>query len=730
MKNAFSSNKSRIAECFKHNSVTRLIVSKKRFQVLQNFLSDLHASNENEKHSCIRKVLFYSYKNATHPIYKCISDNKVDNLKRVLKLYTEYKRNWEEIQLIFMFKQLHQSFFKEMTVDTFRTATDFLKQTFASNKETLADMIYADLHNNSLDFLEDAEKFTFFETFLLEFFVEEKDTAVDIIRKCLFHSKNLIWHLILRTAEHKSANNLQILNDAFETYAKSTEELQDHFVSHNIPRLMFETYMNQELYRNFENFNVTIFKSNHEKLLDVFDSGFLVKLRKDSEIFWRFEKFLSKLFDGDENQVSEFIRKILLMSPIPIDSSTTLYELELIEILYADFIKSYLTELQDVVISFDNPLELLHSMTGPIFEAFCNFLVKTFESNKDRIIECFSDLELTKYISDKTKFLFFEKLLNNFFETDQSRVDKCLKNILFKKFENEFHPLLYSLEIFEVEEFKRVLELYITYASSAEEVQEVFKSHKIVLGIFSHMSPKIYPKFKEFMLTNFESNFDLLVERMDGDGGFGIAVKEERFKIFEDFLGTFMDAQNKREIITKILFQNYDSDDHPLVQIISKSDPDSFDWITRLYSEYSESCEKIQELFVSNQILLPIFSKMTKKVYPKFLKFLTETFNLNNEKLLECLDDNCDFDVIRNEKKFNFFDDFATKLFSETQKHEAMRKVLFCDYQNNCHPLIEIVIDNDIESFERVKKLYIQYSNSQSEVQNILMSTKYLGMSC
>lgn len=90
---------------------------------------------------------------------------------------------------------------------------------------------------------------------------------------------------------------------------------------------------------------------------------------------------------------------------------------------------------------------------------------------------------------------------------------------------------------------------------------------------------------------------------------------------------------NNKESIRKVLFYDYRSEIHPLIQAIKSENMENFITYRNLYVKYKESWDEIQDIFIKYSIIFKEISFIHDNITPDFVKFVMKAFFNSQKKL-------------------------------------------------------------------------------------------------
>lgn len=358
-------------------------------------------------------------------------------------------------------------------------------------------------------------------------------------------------------------------------------------------------------------------------------------------------------------------------------------------------------------------------MSNEIYPAFLKLIQTTFNQFKDQLLDCINHMVIYNVISDREKFIFLKKFLEDFFENDEKLKSEFMRKILFFKYSGEVYPLLKVLDKNNIDHLKEVLNHYKNYKLSWEEVQNIYKRSSFLISMFNRVTEESYETVTNFMKEVFEANKELL-EDIINENCFNYEMINSlknlnKFKLYERFVfDIFTDNQLKaKKCIKSILFCE---DNNPISNAIREKDLNELKFFLEMFKKYSDDLEEIQENFIVCDISSVVFTNyMSDQMYKNLKKFLLEIFSFNLRNFKKFIRSADIISIIKNEEKFILLENLIFEYFDcyELRSKDFINNILY----KNCNgDSLEIDQDTPIYQFERFKNIYIKYKNSWSEL--------------
>lgn len=574
------------------------------------------------------------------------------------------------------------------------------------------------------------DKFKKLQEFLHYLFKDDEVTKRECVRSILFKDK-----IIDSIFKNYSPKELEHILKLYNEYHDSEEELQLVFMLDgsgdlteslfNAKDKLFETFLNQ-------------IKEEFASKMDI--------LREDIEIYCQkfynysesiqnikiFEQFLMKNFD--ENLAKKFVRSILLIKkdfgpkPSLIYGSVRDDKAEELKIIIS-LLKSYSNspkEIQNYLKSLNVFLSWFFDyLKDEIYQILKEFLIEVFASDKRELMEFLKFQEIIYVSENEEKLKIFESFLMDFFENDVNLIRKQIRKVLFHK--NDEDALISTGNLFS---FKNLISFLFKYKNSNEEIQKLFITGKLML-LDMTSSIKIQHLLIDFLNEVFMDNKMLIKDCMHGRFSHVIISDETKFVDFLEFLSKLFENNEKliKDCFRNILLGEFRDDDHPLFNAATSTNSNDYIRVSELYLKYTNSFEDLQEMFIKSKILIPIFLKITSENFQNFQDFIKRVFESDKRKLVDCMCCSEGYEIILNKENFESFCKFLSNLLQDELKRESIRRILFNDYSIYAHPLIKSThcyVRFPTQCFEDIKNLYLKYSNSVEELQNIFNKNNLL----
>lgn len=165
------------------------------------------------------------------------------------------------------------------------------------------------------------------------------------------------------------------------------------------------------------------------------------------------------------------------------------------------------------------------------------------------------------------------------------------------------------------------------------EDEKIVYNKLFELKVFKFLDVKILNKVLPIIYDFYKFNKPELIDKM---------IKFVEFYAYQPsneqglmFFGMkFRDLlDNDRDSIRKVLFYNYKSDLHPLVNAIKSSNIDLFRMYKNFYMNYKDSWTELQDIIFLYSVIFQHISFIHEPVYPEFEKFLKEIFSDDMNRL-------------------------------------------------------------------------------------------------
>lgn len=659
-----------------------------------------------------------------------IKQNGQKELECILKLYKDYHNSVEELQNVLMLNgsgSLITSLF-DAKDENFENFLHIIKNELLLSLEILEEEIHIFCKNIYRSF-NCIKKLKTFEKFLINNFNEnlsKKFVRTTLFTKQDFHNEQ---SLINDALTKNNAEALELTLNLLRNYSESPEEILNYLKSAKFENTWFLNYMNDEIYQIFKNFLIDVFDSNDEIILKFLNFQIIIWLNKNEEGSKFLENFLKDFFRNDVSLIRKSIRKVLFTKDdnnfiiFPNDSNT-------VKNFFA-FLLKYKNSNEEIKNLFiTGKLKILaRLLSSEINNLLITFLDEIFDDKKE-LLKCFrNELDSSEIICNEKKFKDCLKFLSKLFKNDTILINDCIRNILFGKFRNHCHPLFIGAKSMNINDFIRISDIYLKYANSIKDLQEVFLQNELLISIFSNISDINIQRFKNFVKKVFESDKEKLVDCINSDEGCSIILNKDKFEIFHNFLSEFVTNNIKREAIRKLLFYDYRFYYHPITETTKyfvKSSTHSFEDVKILYLKYSNSLEELQDIFKQNNLLFYTIMTLDDKIHDSFAEFLSKIFknNMNNLDQFMKIDTKCQY--FFKTKQFDYIVKFLKQAkCNENQIDSCIIKILSSEYLPQNHPVVTTLKDYSDDDKD-IFTIYIKNKCLQNNLKNVFMTQKII----
>ncbi|XP_070500742.1 uncharacterized protein [Chironomus tepperi] len=257
----------------------------------------------NKDFNKIQKVLFS--KTVSKAFMTNLTDEDNNDFTFISSLYIKYKASWEDVQNVFIEYGNFFEIFKVMR-ESLLIFVQQMRFIFESNKDKLIQFI----NNSTIPF--NAEVFIELEGFLVEMFSKDESFIIQGIRSILYRDDKFSDYF--SNLGSKSIENIQEIIAIYRKYQASPEELKNYFKSWPILTEMFYK-MELDDYSEFKEFIDDIFASNKKEIINCIQySTWNLKIFFLNKNYDFIKKFTADYFDGNEDDINEFIKTVIKYS--------------------------------------------------------------------------------------------------------------------------------------------------------------------------------------------------------------------------------------------------------------------------------------------------------------------------------------------------------------------------------------------------------------------------------
>jgi len=172
-----------------------------------------------------------------------------------------------------------------------------------------------------------------------------------------------------------------------------------------------------------------------------------------------------------------------------------------------------------------------------------------------------------------------------------------------------------------------------------------------------------------------------------------------------------------------VLTYEYDFNKHPIIKAIMSKNVKNFEKISKLYIDCPKSLIEVRKILTYVYNFPSIFLHMNKEINQNFVDFMKIIFdghqielnNFVNDKIEICIQ------LLMSDESWECFKEFGKAFFKDEKNNRAMvRKILFCNYIFNNHPIYEGIKS---EKLRKIINLYENYMDDESEIQDIFINS-------